>query len=162
MIAQGSQLLLKLIDDDGIQSVSVSRAEIREESDWNKPDNELTYINSDPDAKSGTEFVYSINMPSASGFYKFKLSVTDVNGKTTTVAPFAVYVTAAAPTIAGIKAEPTFISKRQSDKLVDETNYPSNYSNKPLYQLNEKRYSKDWKSEYNDKYKRYLSIHCKK
>ena len=93
---QGSQFLLKLIDDDGLSKYSVYSVKTTTGTDTkpNAPD-------SDADNKpiTGTKSQFAWTLPKDAGFYKVWLDVTDIVGNTKEVGPFFIQIASGIPVI---------------------------------------------------------------
>ncbi|WP_039924792.1 Ig-like domain repeat protein, partial [Treponema sp. JC4] len=97
--ASGSQLILKLIDDDGLASITpwlgTNATNLVEKSAFSLP-------------VSSTSETYTYNLPTDVGFHTLRFKLTDSNGKSTYVPSetgcFFVKITAGAPTIQEVKS----------------------------------------------------------
>ncbi len=109
----GGQLLLRLVDDDGINNVEVKRS-------WASEN-----LNS---AQQGSKDIsYSLTLPTASGNQWMEITVTDANSVATKTGRFWVEVTAAAPVIRSITADPTYSQPGESvtNKIkINSTSHP--------------------------------------
>lgn len=107
--ASGSQLLLKLIDDDGIKSVSVYCGDVGLSDE--QLVNEAYRLGSPDEYQSySTEMVYTKVLPAEAGYYKIKVVVTDKNEKVSIQNGFVVRVTAAAPVLKSVTRKVQYVS----------------------------------------------------
>ena len=108
-MAAGSQMYIKLIDDDGLSTISV----------YSIKNDDVDVFNTTPTTEkvSGQEVVYPVKLSNNAGYYQIGLIVTDINSKETKIGPFLVRVTAPAPTITGITVSPTHVTT--NDKNVN-------------------------------------------
>ena len=106
----GSQMYLKLIDDDGIKQVTIKCGEDT------VADTDLPVFNDNtPFTTYQNEMVYSVALPSDSKKYKMVVEVVDKNDVTTTSAVFAIRVTAAFPTIKSVTTIPEYVTTNITD-----------------------------------------------
>lgn len=118
---QGSQFLLKLIDDDGLSKYSVYSVKTETGND-NKPENP----DSDANEKQikGTKTQFAWTLPKDAGYYKVWLDVTDIMNKTTSVGPFFVQIASGIPSLFATNAKFVNSSPLPVELTIESTEGP--------------------------------------
>lgn len=104
-------LNLKIIDDDGIESITTSIAKF-ENTDFGEYGQVTT--SKEGLANKPIETLFSYALPDVSGYYKIKVLVTDKNGKQSDDLEFVIKVTTAAPIVYLTSNVPTITTKADS------------------------------------------------
>ena len=93
---QGSQFLLKLIDDDGLKNYSVYSVKVTSDDG---SEAQPTEPDSDANEKQikGTKTLFAWTLPKDAGFYKIWLEVTDILDNKKVVGPFFVQIASGMP-----------------------------------------------------------------
>ncbi len=118
---QGSQFLLKLIDDDGLSKYSVYSVKT-ETGNEDKPSNP----DSDANEKQikGTKTQFAWTLPKDAGYYKVWLDVTDIMNKTTSVGPFFVQIASGIPSLFATNAKFVNSSPLPVELTIESTEGP--------------------------------------
>lgn len=142
----GSQYNLKLIDDDGISNlkyyykkvtVNTNDYSFTPVTDFGNPKGEFT------DYAQSTETTYPCNLPSESGYYQFKVVVTDKNGNETTKGPFMIKTTPAGAEIV-VTSDKTHIKQGSGASFTNRIDIPSDQAPFDVYRKlkNEENWTK--------------------
>ncbi|MCR5189017.1 MAG: hypothetical protein K6C97_08775, partial [Treponema sp.] len=104
-VSSGGQLIIKMLDDDGLKSWEVYRASLNPANETEEAntiaDNRFVLDSSSGNSSLNNvkELTKSITVQSAAGYYWYKIKVKDKNDEEKGVGPFIVKVTTAAPSI---------------------------------------------------------------
>lgn len=116
-IPSGGQLLLTLIDDDGIDLYKIVTTGKSDESSASAVDTTLSTLLNNATAEEGsgsTQLTVSKTVPGVSGYYWYKIWVKDKTGIESEKGPFIIKVTTAAPRLLDVTA----VEEDDSDEAV--------------------------------------------
>ena len=110
--SSGTQLLIKLMDDDGLAGITT----------YCIKENDNSVISEKTDSVTGINATYTYNLPTGVGYYYYRFRVTDIKGNENFVpsesGKFIIRITAGAPTLQDVKAY-----VKDGDEIITTTEY---------------------------------------
>ena len=110
--SSGTQLLIKLMDDDGLAGITT----------YCIKENDNSVISEKTDSVTGINATYTYNLPTGVGYYYYRFRVTDIRGNESFVpsesGKFIIRITAGAPTLQDVKAY-----VKDGDEIITTTEY---------------------------------------